>query len=447
MRSATWRGSREVSTVARGCERGVHLWAHLSSWLGGKRYSQRRWDSNDLPSDSCASILPKNKMRAIQAATIPDLPVNRRLIIIGAIPLFFFLGLDVYMAAEGANFPLMSWVLVAGNAFSALLYLRSSTYATIGVLFFSFLLMALPPAYSGNSATIFYLIYPMIALIIKGSWLSFTLISTLYAILVYNNRDYYPLASALVSLGFLLLFALPGGLILRSAHDSALRSRVSMERAQEVLVERLATTIHDTALTSLTREVLRMRTLALQTDDPTVADELRSIEEGLRQTSNALRTVFLINESEYYSHESIEDILREGQKMLQSRGCQMELNIEQNVTEKISLDDFRFLVISLREGLTNAAKYAEPHTLVTVDLSTSKTNVDLGISSIYSPQILRGETFSSQQGIKSLENRAQQLGIDFFAGQVGDKWVHSMSIPVQNKGHLEEAPPISDDWE
>lgn len=299
-------------------------------------------------------------------------------------------------------------------------------------LFFSLLLLGIPAEYVGNSATTFYLLYPMIWLLVNERWTIFGILSLLYWIVVYNDQREQALANTAISFGFLILMVAPGSILLWSVLQNERRLNADIKRAEEFLVETLATTVHDTALTSLTREVLRIRALALRVNDPECVAELRNIEEGLRRASDSLRSVFLMKESENFSAETVDGILEESQRMLQARNCQLEKNIEIDVSKKMKNDDLRFMLIVLREGLTNAAKYAERNTKVRVDISTSNNNIDLCISSVCGLEKRHAETLSSWQGIRSLTVRARELGIVFFAGQVGDMWLHSMSVPGQN---------------
>lgn len=345
-------------------------------------------------------------------------------------PVFFFLVLDVVAITNGADVPVLGLLLTFVNLCSAIILVFVGDIGIIGVSLCSFLLYTLPVEFVGASATVYLVLYPLSLAVARGQWISALIGYSGIGIVAYFGASQPSIWEAAVHFLIVLAFSLPIALYLRHLLQNAEEMKKELMDAQSSFQRMMENRIHDTALTSLTREVLRVRALALKEEDPNLGAELRSIEEGLRQTSQSLRAIFTANETHEYTPENLKDVMANGRKMLASRDCQLDVSVSPGCLALLPFESQQLILAAIREAFTNAAKYALEGSRVTIDLSEAEHSVDLCVSSLYVSPKTNGDFLSSGRGLAGLEYRAQQLGIDFFAGPVAGRWLTTMSLPL-----------------
>lgn len=346
------------------------------------------------------------------------------------VPALILLGVDFLAYYKGAFFPPLYWFLVLGNVLSLVVFSLRQNYALIGILLCSFFLLGAPSEYVGNSSTSLFVLYPLVYVIFRGQWLSVLLTILSYALSVYVGASDGDLGRLLGHVALLLFFAVPAGGFLRLSALRNEHARTELTMVQQRTIDHLSMALHDTALTSLTRELLRIRELASRTDDASVYTELMSIEEGLRVTSQSLRELFSATESQNVSPESLE-ILHADIELL-ARASSHPLQVENEVSDLehlLTWDRYRFLLLVLREGMLNATKYAPRHTEIALSISQSAQGLEASVVSLMPEKVSADQSLSSGIGLENLRKRAEALGVDFFSGPVNGQWLHTLSIP------------------
>lgn len=288
------------------------------------------------------------------------------------------------------------------------------------------------------------MIYPLISILEQGYWRLFLSLTAIFFILSYYGISGGLFEVALLNLAFAMLFILPGAYLRRYRRLVQKLHLRDLEDSRRLMVERLAMEVHDTALTSLTREILRIRSLSETAGDAVLESSLREVEKGLLQVSETMRSIFHMRESNYRQVDTIDDVLAEGESILKVNGIKAEFDVDLVALGGLTQEMLHFALISLREAFINAAKYSALYSTVHVDVSMSKRTIDMVVSSEIDNSHTDLEEISSGWGVSSLMERACGLGIEFYAGRNCNKWVHVMSFPLSGKsgGSIDHAGSI-----
>ncbi len=301
---------------------------------------------------------------------------------ISAVPALIIVGIDAILAVYSDGHTTLSFCLIIGNILSLLLFWRHPEQGSAGVFLFSYLLLGLPAEYTGHTAAVLLVSYPMVYLIVHGRWLTFFLSVLFYGFMVALGTMQPVGSSIIFNLAFLLLLVLPAGAFIRFFFLQHANDKAEVAQIQRRTMDHLSMAVHDTVLTTLTRDLLRIRELAASTDDASVYTELMSIEEGLRATSRSLRQVFNSTESPDVQPESF-NVLHADINLL-ARTSSHPLHLENEVSdleELLTRDQYRFLLLMLREGVVNATKYAPRHSEISLDISQSAEGIEASVVS------------------------------------------------------------------
>lgn len=347
-----------------------------------------------------------------------------------ATPALIILVLDLVSALNIGSFTTLGWIILTGNVLSLLLMTRHPELGVVGVFFFSYLHLGLPGEYSGHSLTVLFVLYPMTYLIIHGRWLTFILSCLFYGFMVVLGSEQFVFLRVFLNVALLFFVVLPVGGFMRMASLRSQKDQAELASIERRTVEHLSMAVHDTVLTTLTRELLRVRDLTAQVESPALHSELASLEEGLRSTAQSLRAVFELNESQEAPPDSLELLLQDANLLSRSSKHRVHIDIpDVHLETVISKDHYRFLLLAMREGIVNAAKCAPRHSDITFGIFQSDEGIEASVVSPAPEHLSQDPSLSSGFGLKNLYRRAHLLGVDFYSGPVSGQWVHTVSIP------------------
>lgn len=246
------------------------------------------------------------------------------------------------------------------------------------------------------------------------------------------------LSVRLTGIAFGTFIVIAGGIgVQRLTRDSAeLRHRIAQAEKERRDAARsvhaaLAAGLHDTVATDLVRVIVSSTTLAKRTTDPQVREDLAEITALTRDAMTHLR-VLMDNAGISHSvqDENIDEVLDTCRTMLAQRDIRLDVHSTLDTT-RLPARERAILAAALREGSTNALKYAAASTRMDITIEDDEvTGTALTLVTTMDPRAPEHAAgLSGGFGLDNLESKVLRAGGSFSAGDVGEEWILSLSLP------------------
>lgn len=210
--------------------------------------------------------------------------------------------------------------------------------------------------------------------------------------------------------------------------SEAAMSREDARRTREVLRRDMAASLHDTVARDLAGIIITAEGLLSLELDPRSREKLTRIDSSARESLGAVR--HLINEFSSSSQQTISSVVHVCSALLRDNGLQFHAEVPAAIDDEITSRQRVLLALAIREGTTNALKYAATSTAVQLIVEVlARGTVTLTIANRVSIDA-NGAALSGGFGLGHLRSRIEENSGLLHVGPIDDRWLLVASIPA-----------------
>lgn len=338
--------------------------------------------------------------------------------------------------------PMPGLLLMAAIVLSTVLIARYPTPAALTTAALCLIWPVFLPSFGSVGFTSFLIVVAAADLISRRQWALAAGIAALALVIGVVTRTQGNILAGVVTVILQTAIALPFGL---SMYFNQARIH-GLEHALQLATQRtrmdVAMSLHDTVMTDLSKILVAARTIRAQDSSGAFGQECALIEGSAERSVKYLRGFAdILQPGGEVPAQSLAEILREAQVILRQerRSLRVDLPEEPDLREALGAVAYDFLVLFIREGLVNCAKYTPHGATVRVWGEIADEQVEVAIVSAYTALSMNevDAALTSGRGIENLRRRAQFLNGEVMVGQVADKWMLSIQLPTREPSHEE----------
>lgn len=218
-------------------------------------------------------------------------------------------------------------------------------------------------------------------------------------------------------------------------------SRQEAQRAHQIVRDEIAATLHDTVAADLTRVIVTAQSMVRRAPDAGSAMEAGALEEVARDALVHLRALMNTTLSgQASSPQSLEDVVATCRTMLGARGVILDAEPLTIFEQACPLRQLSMLALVLREGSTNALKYARAGSTVGLSFERSEDG-SIGLTMVNDIDVvddIASDVLSGGFGLRNLSTRIALEGGRMHFGSNAGRWMLAAVIPRAPSPHAEE---------